>query len=144
MLPPGPLLVGLTEEAVRDFRSLPDAQLIGVLQAARRQEIRETYKQTLVIAEFARRREAAFEKARVRGVPVGCRESGFPGEELAMELVTTRIQAGHRIETATDLVTRLPATLASMAAGLIDDARGSWIAYYSHSLTPADAESVRM
>ena len=139
VLPPGPLLVGLTEGAVCDLGSLPDGELIGVLQAARRQEIRETYKQTLVIAEFARRREAAFNEAKARGVPVGCRAGGFPGEELAMELVTTRIQAGHQIETASDLVTRLPATLAGMAAGLIDDARAAWIAYYTRSLTPADA-----
>ena len=110
-----------------------------MLQAARRQEIRESYKQMLVIAEFARRREATFEEAKARGVPAGCRAGGFPGEELAMELVTTRIQVGHRIETATDLVTRLPATLAGMAAGLIDDARAAWIAYYTHGLTPADA-----
>ncbi|HEY0933295.1 MAG TPA: DUF222 domain-containing protein, partial [Trebonia sp.] len=139
VLPPGPLLVGLTEEAVGDLGSLPDGELIGVLQAARRQEIRETYKQALVIAEFARRREAAFNEAKARGVPVGCRAGGFPGEELAMELVTTRIQAGHQIETASDLVTRLPATLAGMAAGLIDDARAAWIAYYTRSLTFADA-----
>ena len=139
VLPPCPLLVGLTEEAVQDFGALSDGELIGVLKAARRQEIRESYKQMLVIAEFARRREATFEEAKARGVPCGCRPGGFPGEELAMELVTTRIQVGHRIETATDLVTRLPATLAGMAAGLIDDARAAWIAYYTHSLTPADA-----
>jgi Domain of unknown function (DUF222) len=139
VLPPGPLLAGLTEEAVRDFGVLSDDELVGVLQAARRQEIRESCKQTLVIAEFARRREAAFEAAKARGVPVGCRAGGFPGEELAIELVTTPVQAGHRIETATDLVTRLPATLAGMAAGLIDEPRAAWIAYYTHGLAPADA-----
>jgi hypothetical protein len=134
VLPPGPLLAGLTEEAVQGFGVLPDDELVGVLQAARRQEVRESYKQVLVIAEFARRREAAFEAARARGVPVGCRAGGFPGEELAIELVTTPVQAGHRIETATDLVTRLPATLAGMAAGLIDEPRAAWIAYYTHGL----------
>jgi hypothetical protein len=139
MLPPGPLLVGLTEEAAEDFGSLSDSELAGVLQAARRQEIREGYKQTLAVAEFARRREAAFENAKARGVPTGCRPGGFPGEELAIELVITRIQASHRIETATDLVTRLPATLAGMGAGLIDEARAYWIAFYTRCLTPADA-----
>jgi len=139
LLPPGPLLAGLTEEAVQDFGVLPDDELVGVLQAARRQEIRECYKQTLVIAEFARRREAVFEDAKARGVPVGCRAGGFPGEELAVELVTTPVQAGHRIEAARDLVTRLPATLAGMAAGLIDEARAAWIAYYTHGLGAADA-----
>ncbi|MGH3253397.1 MAG: hypothetical protein ACRDOI_45250, partial [Trebonia sp.] len=72
VLPPGPMLAGLTEEAVRDLGALSENELIGVLAGARRQEVRETYKQTLVIAEFARRREAAFEAARARGVPVGC------------------------------------------------------------------------
>jgi Domain of unknown function (DUF222) len=139
LLPPGPLLAGLTEEAVQDFAVLPDDELVGVLQAARRQEVRECCKQVLVIAEFARRREAAFEDAKACGVPVGCRAGGFPGEELAIELVTTPVQAGHRIEAATDLVTRLPATLAGMAAGLIDEPRAAWIAYYTHGLSPADA-----
>ncbi len=139
VLPPGPLLVELTEEAAGDFGGLSDRELIGVLQAARRQEIRESYKQVLAVAEFARRRQAAFETARARGVPVGCLPGAFPGDELAMELVTTRIQAGHRIETAADLVTRLPATLAGMAAGLIDETRAAWIAYYTHYLTPVDA-----
>jgi hypothetical protein len=139
VLPPGPLLAGLTEEAVLDFGVLPDDELVGVLQAARRQEVRESYKQVLAVAEFARRREAAFEAARARGVPAGCRAGGFPGEELAVELVTTPVQAGHRIEAATDLVTRLPATLAGMAAGLIDEPRAAWIAYYTHGLSAADA-----
>ena len=71
-LPPGPRLVGLTEEAVQDFAVLSDNELIGVLLAARRQEMRETCKQTLAIAEFARRREAAFEEAKARGVPRQC------------------------------------------------------------------------
>ena len=139
VLPPGPLLAGLTEEAVQDLGVLADDELVGVLQAARRQEARESYKQVLVIAEFARRREAAFEDARARGVPAGCRAGGFPGEELAIELVTTPVQASHRIEAAADLVTRLPATLAGMAAGLIDESRAAWIACYTHGLGPADA-----
>ena len=139
VLPPGPLLVGLTEGAISDLGALSDNELTGVLQAARRQQARETYKQVLVMSEFGRRRQAAFEAAKDRGVPVGCRPGGFPGEELAMELVTTRTQAAHRIENAIDLTTRLPATLAGMAAGLIDEDRASYIAYYTHSLNPADA-----
>jgi Domain of unknown function (DUF222) len=139
VLPPGPVLTGLTEEAVRDFDSLSDEELVGVLLAARRQEVRESYKQVLVVAEFARRREAALAAGSARGVPVAWRPGGFPGEELAMELVTTRLQTGRLIDMATDLVTRLPVTLAGMAAGLIDEARASWIAYYTHSLTAEDA-----
>ena len=63
VLPPGPPLTGLTEEAVMDLGSLSDDELIGVLQATRRQMAREQYKQVLVTAEFARRRQAAFEDA---------------------------------------------------------------------------------
>jgi len=138
-LPPGQLLVGLTETAIRDLGRLSDDELVGVLQATRRQVAREQYKQVLVIAEFGRRRQATFEDAARRGLPVGCRPGGFPGEELAMELVTSRVDAGHRIDDAIDLTTRLPMTLAGMAAGMIDEPRAGWIAMYTRTLTTADA-----
>lgn len=38
LLPPGPVLAALTEAAVADVTQLSDSQLVGVLQAARRQE----------------------------------------------------------------------------------------------------------
>lgn len=139
LLPPGPLLSKLTEEAVLDLANLSDNELIGVLQATRRQIAREQYKQVLVTAEFGRRRRAAFEDAARSGVPVGCRAGGFPGEELAIELVATRAEAGHRIDDAIDLTTRLPLTLAGMAAGRIDEERAGWIAMYTRSLSPAGA-----
>jgi Domain of unknown function (DUF222) len=139
LLPPRPLLAGLTEEAVSDLVRLSDSELVGVLQATRRQIAREQYKQVLVTAEFARRRQSAFTEAARRGVPVGCRPGGFPGEELTIELVTTPVDAGHRIDDAIDLTTRLPRTLAGMAAGLIDEVRAGCIAMYTRSLSPADA-----
>ena len=139
VLPPGPLLASLTEEAILSLASLSDNELVGVLRATRRQVAREQYKQVLVTAEYGRRRRAAFEDAAQRGVPVGCRPGGFPGEELAIELVTTRAEAGHRIDDAADLTTRLPLTLAGMAAGEIDEERAGWIAVYTRSLSPADA-----
>ena len=139
MLPPGPPLTGLTEEAVLDLARLSDDELIGVLQATRRQIAREQYKQVLVTAEFGRRRQAEFTAAARRGIPVGCRPGGFPGEELAVELAVTRAEAGHRIDDALDLTARLPKTLAGMAAGRIDLVRAGWIALYTRSLTPADA-----
>jgi hypothetical protein len=138
-LPPGELLVGLTETATRDVGRLSDDELVGVLQATRRQIAREQYKQVLVIAEFGRRRQATFEDAARRGLPVGCRSGGFPGEELAMEMVTSRVDAGHRIDDAIDLTTRLPMTLDGMSTGMIDEARAGWIAMYTRALTPADA-----
>ena len=139
VLPPGPCLAALTEAAVPDLARLTDNELMGVLQATRRQVAREQFKQVLVTAEFARRRQDAFEDAARRGLPVGCRPGGFPGEELAIELVTTRAEAGHRIDDALDLTSRLPRTLAGMAAGLIDQERAGWIALYTRSLTDEDA-----
>jgi hypothetical protein len=139
LLPPRPLLAGLTEEAVSDLGRLSDSELVGVLLATRRQIAREQYKQVLVTAEYARRRQAVFEDAARRGVPVGCRPGGFPGDELAMELVTTPVGAGHRIDDAIDLTSRLPMTLAGMAAGLIDEARAGWIAMRTRCLSPDDA-----
>jgi hypothetical protein len=139
VLPPGPLLAGLTEAAVTDLASLSDNELVGVMQATCRQVAREQFKQVLVTAEFARRRQAASEGAARRGVPVHCRPGGFPGEELAAELVVSRDEASHRIDDALDLTSRLPRTLAGMAAGRIDAVRAGWIAMYTRSLAPADA-----
>jgi hypothetical protein len=139
LLPPGTLLAVLTEAALCRLPAMSDDELTGVLLAARRQQVREQYKEVLVTAEFARRREAAFEDAKDRGVPVGCRPGGFPGEELAMELAVTRAEAAHLIQDALDLTARLPATLAGMAAGLIDETRAGYIAYYTRSLSTADA-----
>jgi hypothetical protein len=138
VLPPGPVLAALTETAVVDVTRLSDGQLIGVLQAARRQENREAWKKALVIAEFARRRTAEFEAAAALGVPVHCRPGQFPGEELAMELLAGPVRTSHAIDDATDLATRLPVTLAGMAAGLIDEARAGVIALHTRSLSPDD------
>jgi Domain of unknown function (DUF222) len=141
-LPPGPKLTRLTDSATADPlgpSGLSDDELIGVLRAARRQVAHEQYKQVLVIAEFGRRRQAAFTDAARLGLPVGCRPGGFPGEELATEMVITPIDAGHRIDDALDLTSRLPRTLAGMAAGLIDEDRAGWISYYTRSLTDQDA-----
>ncbi|HEY0934236.1 MAG TPA: DUF222 domain-containing protein, partial [Trebonia sp.] len=138
-LPPGQLLVGLTEGAVRDLGRLSDDELIGVLRATRRQIAREQYKQVLATAEFGRRRQDAFRDAASRGVPVGCRPGGFPGEELAVELVMAPVETSHRIDDAIDLTSRLPLTLAGLGAGQIDEDRAGWIAFYTRGMTPADA-----
>ena len=139
VLRPGPVLASLTAQAVAEPGSLGDEELIGALQAARRMANLADYQQTVVIAEFARRRQAEFEAAKARGVPVGCRDGEFPGEELAMELVTTRADVGARIDAAVDLTTRLPRTLAAMAAGAIDLARACTIAFHTRAMTDADA-----
>ena len=128
VLRPGPVLAALTAQAVSGAGSLTDDELVGVLQAGRRLANQAAYQQTVVIAEFARRRQAEFEAARAAGMPVGCRDGEFPGEELAMELVDTGAYAGARIDTAVELTARLPRTLAGMADGTIDLARACAIA----------------
>ena len=139
VLSPSPVLAALTEAAVDDVTRLTDDQLIGVLRAARRQENREAWKKALVIAEFARRRSAEFKAAEARGVPVHCRPGQFPGEELVIELLVGPVQASHAIDDSTDLATRLPATMAGMAAGLIDEARAGVIALHTRGLCAGDA-----
>jgi hypothetical protein len=139
VLRPGPVLAALTARAAASPGSLTDNELIGTLQAARRMASHAAYQQTVVIAEFARRRQAEFEAARARGVPVGCRDGEFPGEELTMELVDTGACAGARIDTAIELTSRLPRTLAGMADGTVDLARACIIASRTRSMTDADA-----
>jgi hypothetical protein len=117
---------------------LSDDDLVERVLASRRRVNREHYEQVLDLAEFGRRRERAFAAAAARGVPTGVRPGGFPGEELAVELVVTRAEAGHLLADAADLTARLPRTLAAVAAGLIDQERAGIIAFYSRSLSPAD------
>ena len=100
VLRPSPVLAAVTAQVVSRAASGPasqsvsrpdsltDNELIGALQAARRLANLAGYQQTVVIAEFARRRQAKFEAAKAAGKPVGCRDGEFPGEELAMELST--------------------------------------------------------
>jgi hypothetical protein len=139
VLRPGPVLAALTAQAVAGAASLTDDELIGALQAARRQASLADYQQTMVIAEFGRRRQAQFEGARSAGKPAGCRDGEFPGEELAMELVETQAYTGLRIDTALELTGRLPRTLAGMADGTIDLGRAMTIAARTCDLTDADA-----
>ena len=139
VLRPGPVLASLTAQAVAGAGSLADDELIGALHAARRLANLAAYQQTVVIGEFARRRQAEFEAAKAAGVPVGCRDGEFPGEELAMELVTTRGDAGARVDAAVELTSRLPCTLAAMAAGAVDLASAMTIAFHTRAMTDADA-----
>ncbi len=139
VLRPGPVLAALTEQAVSDIPALTDGELMGALSAARRLENRAAYLQTVVIAEFARRREVEREEARARRVPKARRPGEYPDAELAMELVSSANYAAERIGEATDLVTRLPRTLAGLAAGTIDTGRACIIYRHTWCLKPADA-----
>jgi len=138
-LRPDPILAALTAQAVSGPACLTDDELIGVLQATRRLANLVSWQQTLVIAEFARRRQAQFEAAKAAGRPVGCRDGEFPGEELAMELVASGPYTSGRIDTAIELTSRLPCTLAGMRDGVIDLGRACIIAARTHSMSEADA-----
>jgi hypothetical protein len=139
VLRPSPVLAALTAQQVARAESLTDDELTGALQAARRLANLADYQQTVAIAEFARRRQAQFAAAVAAGKAAGCRDGEFPGEELAMELVETPVCTGTRIDTAVELTTRLPRTLAGLAAGLIDLGRATTIAHYTQSLSDAGA-----
>src|SRR5258708_7741672 len=86
VLPPGPVLAALTEQAVANIATLNDDQLMGALQAARRIENRAAWQQTMVVAELGRRRQAQFEDAKARKVPRGCRPAEFPPADLPPDL----------------------------------------------------------
>jgi hypothetical protein len=138
-LRPTPVLAALTEQAVTDVTSLTDDQLMGVLQAARRLENRINWQQTVAVAELGRRRDAQLQDARARRAPAGQRRGEFPADELASELLITAKQASNLLEAARQLTGRLPATLAGMADGTITVGSGHTIAYYTGSLSDADA-----
>jgi Domain of unknown function (DUF222) len=138
-LRPGPILAALTEQAVSDAATLTDDQLTGALQAARRLKSRDAWQETMLVAEFGRRRAARLQEAKARGVPPGRRPGEFPGDELAAELLITANQAAGRIEADLELTARLPNTLAGMAAGVISADRADTIAAATVFLSDEDA-----
>ena len=141
VLRPGPVLAALTEQAAADVGRLSDEQLMGALSAARRLENRAAYLQAVAIAEFARRRaaQAAAAAAARPAARQGARSGDFPDAELAMELLASQAEAGARLEAAACLTSRLPGTLAGLAAGSVDYARASIVVFYTGSLGDADA-----
>jgi hypothetical protein len=140
-LPPGPVLCALTEQAAHDATALTDNQLLGALSAARRLANRAAYLETLTVAEFARRRTAQLEAALARQARRGHREGEHADAELAFHLTASPAAAGEAMDIATALATRLPATLAGMAAGAIDPGRAYYAWYYTRFLSDADAAS---
>jgi Domain of unknown function (DUF222) len=138
-LPPGPVLAALTEQAASDVTTLSDDELTGGMHAARRLQNRDAYLETLMVAEFGRRRAAACDDAKAQKVPVGRRPGEFAPDELAIELVCTANDADALIERGLALTARLPATLAAMAAGTISADRAGAIAAWTASLTDHDA-----
>ena len=90
VLRPGPVLAALTAQAVAEPASLTDDELVGALQAARRLANHAAYQQTVVIAEFARRRQAQFEAAKARGSRSAAGTGSSPARSSPWNWSTTR------------------------------------------------------
>lgn len=123
MPPPGPELAGLTVAAVANLGQLSDGQLLGSGSAARRLAAHAFYLEVAAVAEFARRCEERLEASRARGDRVRSRDGEYAAEELGLEMNATAYSAAILLDLARNVVTRLPATLAGMAAGGIDRER---------------------
>ena len=78
VLRPGPVLAALTAQTSAVPASLTDDELIGALRAARRLANHAEYQQTVVIAEYARRRQAQFEAAMAAGKPAAAEPGSSP------------------------------------------------------------------
>lgn len=138
-LSPSPVLAALTEQAFAGLAGLTDSELTGALHAAIRLANRAFYLQTVAVAEFTRRRAEQLEAAKARKIPRSCRPGAFPDLELSGELLISRRHAASLMDEATELVTRLPHTLAGMAGGTVDPARATAIAAATLFLTDQDA-----
>jgi hypothetical protein len=116
---PGPLLAtvvhAITGEDGAGLAALGDDQLIGALSGMRRLEARAAWGQLAVLAELARRRPPT-------GEPADTGELGFSDfapDEVADELRLSVPSAADRIVYAVAVASRLPRSLAALAAGLI-------------------------
>jgi hypothetical protein len=118
--PPGPDLAALLGEAVANLGGLDERQLLGTGSAARRLRAYADYVEVMSVAEFARCRAEQLEASKARGDRVRSRDGEYPAEELGFEMTASAYSAGLLIDMATNIVTRLPSTLAGMAAGVID------------------------
>jgi hypothetical protein len=138
-MPPGPLLAALTENATAGLGALPADGLLGVISAARRLANRAEYLELTAIAEFTARRRAQYAASAARKDPRGQREGEFADAELSAQLLISGREAGNRMDQATALVTRLPATFAGLGAGTVDAAKAYSIWFYTRFLSDADA-----
>jgi hypothetical protein len=119
-LAPGPKLTELLGEAVAALGELDERQLLGAGSAARRLRAYADYLEVMEVAEFGRRRAEQLEASKARGDRVRSRDGEYPAEELGFEMNASAYSAGLLLDMAANIVTRLPDTLAGMAAGVID------------------------
>src|SRR5580700_6746440 len=117
--PPGPELTALLGEAVEALDELDERLLLGVGSAARRMRAHADYVEVMAVAKFGRRRAEQLEASKARGDRVRSRDAEYPAEELGFEMTASAHSAGQLLDMAANIVGRLPATLAGMAAGVI-------------------------
>jgi hypothetical protein len=138
-MPPGPLLAALTENAAADVNGLSDDALLGMMSAAKRLAARAEYLELTATAEFTARRQAQLAASTARKEPRGQRAGEFADAELGMHLLISGRKAGDRMDQATALTTRLPATFAGLGAGTVTADNAYTIWFYTRFLSDADA-----
>jgi hypothetical protein len=117
---PGPGLAGLLGDAAGSVGELDGRQVLGMGSAARRLRAYADYLEIISVAEFARQRAGQLEASKARGDRVRSRDGEYAAEELGFEMTASAYSASLLLDVAVNVVTRLPSTLAGMAAGVID------------------------
>src|SRR5437867_1486450 len=97
------------------FEAIEDMSVDEALDVLRDSDV-------LIAQQHARQYRALARIAELRRDPV-TGKAEFAGNEVAMEMRWAPVATGHRIDAATDLVERLPDTLAALGAGQIDLAK---------------------
>ena len=118
--PPGPRLTALLGDAAGAIGQLGRRQLLGTGSAARRLRAYADYIEIVSVAEFGRQCAEQLEASKARGDRVRSRDGEYPAEELGFAMTASAYSAGLLLDMAANIVGRLPATLAGMAAGVID------------------------
>ena len=132
MLPPGPRLATLADEAWQGgLGGLDDDELVGLLRAARRLASRAAALELTVIADLAGRRRARPD-----------RDGPDPGEHVNAEVAAALTLTPRAAATLQDLalgLARLPSVQKALAAGRIDQARAAVIVAETSALGDAAA-----
>ncbi|MBV9445096.1 MAG: DUF222 domain-containing protein [Streptosporangiaceae bacterium] len=140
VLAPGPQLAGLLHAVAGTdgaaLGTLTEAEVLGVVAAARRMAAWGAWAETVALAEFGQRRAAPGEPA---GVSRGA------ADEIGWKNRMTWQSAADRMARACATAERLPCTLAALRDGRIDPGCLTMIADLTSVLTPEDvAEADRL
>jgi hypothetical protein len=131
-LPPGPgLAAALDDTFAQGLDGLSDDQLAGLILAARRCESRAAAQTLAAVSELDRRRMATGDVRLVE----------YTDTEVALLLTLPRRTARDLVASASDL-SRLPATMAALAAGRIHRAQADMISFETALLDPDLAAAV--